>query len=330
MHHQKTDPQLAQYVANEKNKLETETPDGHASYIDSDDLSEIEDFLHTGKKKKKKSAAKLNVMKAQQATINEASKNKSTHDEQSKRNNKESKVEEEDVDGEAKDPEGNGEGDDGEAERATGPLVLDMEPINKLRRYLEQYDSNIAYIIESPETKDPETGNLLLDEANSYVFKSGLILGYCIFKVSRRELDPRLLDLESEITPGSLKSNWLTIQRELTKLDIFLNWSQIVLLIRGENFDVINKALVEVARYIEIQDHYFDNPRMKARKRSKVERTETLKHRGWRYILYEIIRSKDFFSVEGLYLKTYSSIFGAIVTLIIHLTAFIIFVQNVG
>ena len=95
---------------------------------------------------------------------------------------------------------------------------------------------------------------MVLDDAASFLFKTGLILGYCIFKVSRRELDPKLLDLESEVSQKNLKSNWLTIQKELTKLDIFINWSQIVLLVRGENFDVINKTMNELLTYVELKD----------------------------------------------------------------------------
>lgn len=91
-------------------------------------------------------------------------------------------------------------------------------------------------------------------EGTARLFKTGQILGYCIFKVSRRELDERLLDLNEEETQLSLKSNWLILQKELAKLDIFLNWSQIVLLIRGEDLEIINKTLKELRDYVGSKD----------------------------------------------------------------------------
>lgn len=109
----------------------------------------------------------------------------------------------------------------------------------------------------------------MIGSETTHLFRKGQILGYCIFKVSRRELDERLLDLNTAETQAAIKGNWIIIQKELQKLDIFLNWSQIVLMIRGENLDIINKVMQELTAYVNQQDKYFDNPNVKARKRTK-------------------------------------------------------------
>lgn len=257
-------------------KQVTDAPDGHASYINDGDLSEIEDFLKSDNKKKSKSGKSSKKKK-------DDGVGKSTHDLESKYVTPKPgkpKVEQEIAETEEQ-------------------LELEMVPLQKLRKYLEQYDSNIGPMIDNPESRNKNTNRIMIGSETTHLFRKGQILGYCIFKVSRRELDERLLDLNTAETQAAIKGNWIIIQKELQKLDIFLNWSQIVLMIRGENLDIINKVMQELTAYVNQQDKYFDNPNVKARKRTKKQRLRAMKKRGFLNLLYEGIRRKDIFSAEG-------------------------------
>ena len=106
------------------------------------------------------------------------------------------------------------------------------------------------------------------------MFKTGQILGYCIFKLSRIELSKNLLNLDSTLTEESIQNNWLIIQKELIKLDIFLNWSQIVLLVRDENYDIVDKVMKELMYYVDLNDKYWESSNIKPRGRTKRKRVK--------------------------------------------------------
>ena len=80
-----------------------------------------------------------------------------------------------------------------------------------MRKYLEQYDSKIGDIIDNPESRSKITNRVILTNDTKNLFRTGQILGYCIFKISRRELDKGLLDLEDDLNQESLKNNWLIL-----------------------------------------------------------------------------------------------------------------------